>query len=277
MRSVVAYVVILFLAGSAQADSVAFFYALDADLAALKMEARPVGQSVAIGTRRIQRLALGPHTIYAVKMGSGCVETALSAQALLTRFRCDWAFSVGPAGALSDELEIGKWYRVSSVIAWQRSPALSHWAANWSQFPDSIRFNATLGTNDIRLASGELFISTNEERSRVRLSFDTVAVDMNAFGLVAACTDHNVPLFMWKIISDRADESAVSDFRHFLGVYRGAGGAALVALLTSLPPNPNDPATYPNVRAYINIETETLLPSPPPPEMTATNGTNFRE
>ena len=67
-------------------------------------------QAVKIGERAIQVVSLGKHKVYAIKMGSGAVETAVSAQALLARFRCDRAYSLGPVGALSDELTIGKWY-----------------------------------------------------------------------------------------------------------------------------------------------------------------------
>ena len=98
------------------ADELAFFYALDADFQALKSEAVATRQHIKIGDRSVQVLTLAKHKIYAVKMGSGAVETAASAQAVLARFRCDRAFSLGPVGGLADELEIGKWYRVASVV-----------------------------------------------------------------------------------------------------------------------------------------------------------------
>ena len=50
-------------------------------------------------------------------MGSGAEETAASAQALLDRFQCDWAFSLGPAGALAEAVETGRWYRVAKAVA----------------------------------------------------------------------------------------------------------------------------------------------------------------
>ena len=106
--NIVLYSAVLFLmALSVRADTIAFFYALDADLQSLKSAAPELGQAASIGSRSVQRLRLGPHTIYAIKMGSGAVETAASAQALLTRNRCDWAFSLGPAGALTDSIPTG--------------------------------------------------------------------------------------------------------------------------------------------------------------------------
>lgn len=146
---------------SARGDVIAFFYALDADLQGLKTAAQEMGQSASVGTRSVQRLRLGSHTIYAVKMGSGAVETAASAQALLARNRCDWAFSLGPAGALADTVVPGSWYRVSRVVAWQHGSSASispadfpAWDTDWSKLA-ATNVPALLATaTDLVVASG---------------------------------------------------------------------------------------------------------------------------
>ena len=97
------------------ADTVAFFYALDKDLETLKAEAQPAGTTLKSGSRNVQQFTIGAHKVCAVKMGSGAVETAASAQALLSRVRCDMAFSVGPVGGIADKLEIGSWHRVTNA------------------------------------------------------------------------------------------------------------------------------------------------------------------
>jgi len=245
----------------ARADTIGFFYALDADLQALKTEAREVGQSVQVGSRSIQRLRLDTHTVYAIKMGSGAVETAASAQALLSRFRCDWAFSLGPAGALSDAVETGRWYRVERVAAWQHGQTAPSWRTDWSRFPVA-NIPAPLETTaSLSVASGELFISATGERDRLQAISQSDAVDMNGFGLALVCADHGVPLFAWKIISDRADENASEIFRAFVAGYAGEGGRALAEIIKALPANPNDPATYPA------IERRLREPTAPPAEV----------
>jgi nucleoside phosphorylase len=236
---------------TARGDTIGFFYALDADLQGLKTLAREMGQSAKVGTRSIQRLQLGTHTIYAVKMGSGAVETAASAQALLARSRCDWAFSLGPAGALSDAVHTGRWYRVESVMAWQRGQTDLTWKTDWSRFPIANLFAPLQTTSTIFVASGEQFISTTGERDRVQAMTQADAVDMNSFGLALVCADHGVPLFAWKIISDRADENASETFRIFTSIYSGEGGKALAEIIQSLPANPNDPASYPAIRKLL--------------------------
>ena len=251
----------------AQGDTIGFFYALDADLQGVKSLANPMGQSTKIGTRSIQRLRQGSHTIYAVKMGSGAVETAASAQALLSRFRCDWAFSLGPAGALTDALEIHRWYRMERALAWQRGNADSTWSTDWSRFSGT-NFPAPLQTTStISVASGEQFISTTGERDRLQATTQADAVDMNSFGLALVCADHGVPLFSWKIISDRADENASETFRAFVAGYAGEGGRALAEIIQALPANPNDPASYPAIEQLLReIPAENRLPAVAPPQ-----------
>ena len=266
-----AWVAFLFAASMGWADDVAFFYALDADLQGLKTLVQEVGQPVAVGSRNVQRLRLGSHSIYAVKMGSGAVETAISAQALLSRFPCDWAFSLGPAGALCDELDVGGWIRVEQVVAWQKgmenesgfmlSPT-AHGTTRWEQLPVEAPPAPLEASRRVVLASGEVFIASSNERERLRTQTQADAVDMNQAGLFPVCADHRVPLFTWKVVSDRADENASEAFRAFLSAYAGEGGKAIAQMIQQLPANPNDPHSYPAIEELLKT---TALPEPFPP------------
>ena len=169
---------VLLLASSVtRADEVAFFYAIDADFRSLKDQGSVTSKPVKIGDRSVQVLTFGKHKIYAVKMGSGAVETAASAQALLARFRCDRAFSLGPVGGLADELEIGKWYRVASVVPYQKG---SWTGSGFQPNKDSASTGeeealAQLalpklfsGVKPITVASGEIFIASSDYRQQLR-------------------------------------------------------------------------------------------------------------
>ena len=242
---------ILLCISAARGDTIGFFYALDADLQGMKTRAREMGQSAKVGSRSIQRLQLDTHTIYAVKMGSGAVETAASAQALLARSQCDWAFSIGPAGALSEAITTGGWHRVSRVMAWQRGQADLTWNTDWTRFPVANLPAPLQTTSTLSVASGEQFISMTGERDGLQAATQADAVDMNSFGLALVCADHGVPLFAWKIISDRADENASETFRNFIAAYSGEGGRALAEIIQALPANPNDPASYPTIQQLL--------------------------
>lgn len=275
-NSIISKLLALVLAASAfcifpaHGDTIGFFYALDADLQGLKTLAREMGQSAKVGTRSIQRLQLGTHTIYAVKMGSGAVETAASAQALLARSRCDWAFSLGPAGALSDSIETSQWYRVTHVIAWQHGSSATadssgspSWNTDWSRLPVMNLPSPLETTSTISVASGEQFISTTGDRDRLQATTQADAVDMNSYGLSLVCADHGVPLFSWKIVSDHADEEASETFKTFIATYSGEGGKALAEIIQALPANPNDPSSYPAIEKILR-EAQTGEPGQTP-------------
>jgi len=249
------------LVSQGRADTIAFFYALDQDFQALKREGQPAGQPLSAGARSIAVLQLQAHRVYAVKMGSGAVETAASAQALLARVRCDSAFSVGPVGALSDNLKPGSWYRVREVVCYQKgswtktgfqlSPGsvvgLSSNAVDKLELPELFR-----GLTAIKVASGEMFVASDSYRAQLRESIGAEAVDMNLFGLVTVCAEHHLPLVCWRVASDRADNNASVDFRRFATGYDGAGGKAVAEVIKRLPANPNSPMTYPNLQRALS-------------------------
>lgn len=262
------YLLLIFaLAGTislTQADDIALLYALDADLAEFKETAQETGRPTVIGTRSIRRFQLVGHTIYTAKMGSGAVETAASAQALLTRFPCDYVLSIGPAGALSSNLSVGSWYRVNQVTAWQRGyedatgyhlPESATQSLPWDKLVLLNSSNQYAGAKYIHVVSGEEFVATASKRSMVRSLVQADAVDMNTFGLSLVCTDHGVPLFVWRIISDHANEHASEDFRSFVTRYKGEGGRAIAEIIESIPPNPNTVDSYPSIRRFLE-ETE---------------------
>ena len=245
-----------------RADDVAFFYALDADFGALQKQGSVLRQPVKIGQRAVQVLSLGKHKVYAIKMGSGAVETATSAQALIARFRCDRAYSLGPVGGLADTLPVGSWHWVKQATAYQRGS----WTTSGFQLNKAaiINFDLPAQSGDlpelfrnagpITVASGEIFVNSNSYREQLRETSGAEAVDMNLFGLTTVCADHRIPLVNWRIISDKADDNAGEDFRKFTESYKGEGGTALAELIKNLPPNPNSPQSYPELEKLLREE-----------------------
>jgi len=102
------------------AERVAFFYALSQDLAPFEKLAGPPVTSKNVGQTTIHSYIVGRHRVYAAKMGSGCVQTAVTAQALLVLNRCDTVISCGPAGALGEDLQVGDWVVAEKAVAYQK-------------------------------------------------------------------------------------------------------------------------------------------------------------
>jgi len=245
--------------GLAQADTVAVFYALEADAKSLLLAAGGTASSPPpVGSRPISRLRINQHEVIAVLMGSGAVESALSAQAVLTKYSCDLAISVGPAGSIDGLASTGEWYRVDRVIAWHKG---SETTTGFQLHQNS----AYELTRDVQptpdpgsgvgktwrwatLASGESFIASAAKRERLRTATGAHLVDMNSHGLAAACTDHGVPLVILRVVSDRADEQAGETFRAFVESYDGQGGRIVARLIENLPANPASPEQYDAIR-----------------------------
>lgn len=254
---------LLFAHISAIADTVAFFYALDNDFQTLKTQAQSVGQPLKVGSRSLAVLQIGAHRVYAVKMGSGAVETAASAQALLARVRCDEAFSVGPVGGLSDKLKIGAWYQVGEIIGYQKGS----WTKTGFQLSANAEWKLTNAFTgilpdlfqkliNIKVASGEIFVASDNYRAQLHETTGADAVDMNLFGLATVCADHQLPLTCWRIASDHADDNASDDFKKFVANYDGVGGKAIAEIIKNLPANPNSPETYPNLRKILSEQSK---------------------
>jgi adenosylhomocysteine nucleosidase len=244
---------------SANADTIAFFYALDKDFEMLKIEAQSTWQSIKVGSRTIPVLLLNSHRVYAVKMGSGGVETAISAQALLARIHCDEGFSVGPVGGLSDELKVGDWYQVREIVAYQKGS----WTKTGFQLSENAlrKLTNALPQNrselfqkldNIKVASGEIFVASDNYRAQLRETTDADAVDMNLFGLVRVCADYQLPLICWRVVSDHANDNASEDFKKFAADYDGSGGKAVAETIKNLPINLNSPEAYPNLRKILS-------------------------
>ncbi len=258
-RAVLAVVMFALAGGCTRADNIAVFPALDADMKALSEAGTLLGDPVLVGTRKIQRLQIGPHRVYAALMGSGCVETAVTAEALLARFRCDRAFSIGPAGGLTETAATGSWWRVSECVAQGKSGG-----AGSSGQP--LPFNAATGdwklpgllarAAEARLVSGEVFIQSAAQRESLATASGAVLVDMNSHGLHAACANHAVPLHVWRVVSDSADERAGETFRAFTASYDGAGGRALAELIAALPASRDAAGSYPGIRRLLRPSVE---------------------
>lgn len=267
VQKIPAILITAFALHAALADDIAYFYALDADLAALRKAGQPVESKSAKNSAVIVRI--DSHRVYAVKMGSGSMQTAVSAAALFATVSCDLAISTGPAGRLTDGIKIGDWISVSEVVAFQKG---SQTTMGFVLSKDAIAqpngaspptgSDLTAISKGARVASGDAFIASSAARAELRSLTSADAVDMNLAGLSAACESANVPWIAWKIISDSANETASKDFAAFVESYDGSGGTLIAKWIRQLPPNPDDPKTYPGLEALIDSPRTEPMPSP---------------
>lgn len=259
-----ALLLVLVLPG--QARTVAFFYALDADWRGFQEGSQTKAVARESGGRTIFEATVGDTKVYAVKMEAGCVQTAISAQALLTHRRVDLAFSVGPVGSLDESLEVGTWAVVERVVPYQKTDLATSTPDTAPEVvllsPDHVP-DELAELVPISVASGERFIKSSGLRGDIAAATGCNAVDMNLFGLLSALEVHKVPSVNIRVASDYADESASEDFARFVRGYDGRGGKMVAAAISALPPDMTSPAQYPELQKLLERSVETSQPHQP--------------
>ena len=240
--------------GEAKAETIGYFYALDADFAELEKAASGVERTAVIGETSVTFLRFDTHQVLAAKMGVGCVATAVSTQAVLAKFPCDLVLSVGPVGVLDSSLEIGTWHEVSEVVAYQRGTVDQTGFAVAKAGRLSLETPEWLTSGhpaDLTVASGESFSASDSFRDVVRERSGATTIDMNLFGLASVCRAYGVPLLAWRVISDLAGADAGREFGRFVRDYDGAGGRQAAEIIRDLPENPNRPESYEGLRELL--------------------------
>lgn len=242
------------LQSSARADEIGVLYALEADWRSLKGDSTASAHT--INGTVVQTVKIGPHTVRGVQMGAGNVETAINASRLLARFPCDWVVSIGPAGALRDDLPRGSVCIVKEVVAYQRGT----WSSQgWSiataariatPVPDAAPVQAGPWRDAalLSIASGDAFVANQRERERINAETGADLVDMNSYGAALACGKSSVPLLVLKYASDAADDAAAEDFKKFIAGYEGRHGGELREWIKTLPASPDSPQAYDNIK-----------------------------
>lgn len=242
-------------------STVAFFHALDEDVSALVKAGATKVRSFPVGDTAIQQLVLAGHTVYAVRMGSGCVQTALSAQAVLAKQKCDLVISVGPVGDIKGDLKVGNWYLVNEVFAWQRG---SHDQTGFRAHAEARQAVSKPrqfeglgkildGMPPLGVASGEVFIASDGFRAELAAGSGCSAVDMNLFGMLVVLESHGLSGIHLRTPSDRADSQANTDFRRFTESYDGAGGRLAAEIIRALPRDPTSPQAHEALRGLLSV------------------------
>lgn len=79
---------------------------------------------------------------------------------------------------------------------------------------DALALNATAG----RIASGDKFIASKEDKNRIIADFSAVACEMEGCAVAQVAYVNNIPFAVVRAISDSADGSATMDYPTFLPI-----------------------------------------------------------
>lgn len=223
--------------------------AMHEELAAV-LAAMPDEQRVQVAGRDFWVGHWQGHSVVAVLSRIGKVAAATTATVLLERFGVDTLVFTGVAGGLGSGVRVGDvvvadglvqhdmdasplfprhevplygraLFEVDAKLAVQLAQASEHVLAD-APLHLGPRTLAEFQLNTPRvhrglILSGDRFVSTSAESHALRQALpEALAVEMEGAAVAQVCHDYGVPFAAVRTISDRADDTAHTDFQRFI-------------------------------------------------------------
>jgi adenosylhomocysteine nucleosidase len=210
----------------------------------------PEEQRVAVAGRDFWLGHWQGHAVVAVLSRVGKVAAATTAVVMLERFGVDALVFTGAAGGLGPGVRVGDvvvatgliqhdmdasplfprhevplygraLFEADTALSLQLTEAAQQvlQAAEWHLGPDTLA-QFQLSSPKVHqglIVSGDRFVSTSAESQTLRESLpEALAVEMEGAAVAQVCLDYGVPFAAVRTISDRADDTAHTDFNRFI-------------------------------------------------------------
>lgn len=176
---------------------------------------------------------IGNHQVVVARCGIGKVFAAICAEAMILNYNPDVIINTGAAGGLSPELSITDIAVATAVVQhdMDTSPLgdpvglvsginIVEFPADKSYGDKLVEAAESLGLNCVRgiIASGDTFVATNEQRARIRKSFNAIACEMEGAAVGHVCYVNQVPFVIVRSISDSSSDSATMEYPEFVKI-----------------------------------------------------------
>ena len=167
-----------------------------------------------------------------VQSGMGKVNAGICAQILIDEFAVTHIINTGVAGSLNPRLNIGD--IVVAVDAVQHDFDVTAIGFPKGEIPytglyafpadESVRKLAVeaakktvpnVNVYEGRVCSGDQFISTNEQKEKIRNDFGGMCCEMEGAAIAQSCYLNNTPYVVIRAISDKSDSSQAVEFESF--------------------------------------------------------------
>ncbi len=171
----------------------------------------------------------GADTVVAVA-GVGKVNAAVCAQTMILRYSPDCIINVGVAGGLSDQLGIGDIAVADAVCEHDMDTTPIGDPKGFILGLNTVYIKTDLSVTDMIcaaakalglnyergvIASGDQFISTQEQRTAIKSEFNAIAAEMEGAAIGHAAAMNGVPFAVIRALSDGANEESVDDYPTF--------------------------------------------------------------
>lgn len=203
--------------------------------AALAESGEPV-RSTRLGSLEYREGTLDGCRVVIVCCGVGKVNAAICAQSLIAQFGAEAVINTGSAGGLDPRLSVLD--MVVSTDAVQHDVDATYFGYAPGQVPGSdspfyaadpilrkialsafARVAAGGGSHPAmiegRVASGDVFVSSDGARARIAQAFSPACVEMEGAAIAQVCTSHGIPFVILRSVSDLAGNDAGISYDDF--------------------------------------------------------------
>ena len=170
--------------------------------------------------------------VVVVMCGVGKVNAALCAQTLIDRFGVTCIINTGVAGSLDNRINIGDLVVSTDAVHHDMDLTPLGYEPGFVPSMGTIAFSADnklrelavrvthevapeIGVYEGRVASGDQFISSAEQKSRIVKTFGAMCAEMEGAAIAHVCHLAKVPFVIVRAISDKADAPASVDYPTF--------------------------------------------------------------
>ncbi|MCH5210763.1 MAG: 5'-methylthioadenosine/adenosylhomocysteine nucleosidase [Oscillospiraceae bacterium] len=172
----------------------------------------------------------GMETVVAVA-GVGKVNAAVCAQTMILKYSPDILINVGVAGGLHEDLKIGDIAVADAVVERDMDTTPIGDPKGFVSGIDMVEMECnktisdTLALSAAKLegisvkrgiiATGDQFISTEEQRNQIISEFGAIAAEMEGASIGHVCIMNGIPFSVLRAISDGANDDSVIDYPTF--------------------------------------------------------------
>ena len=210
-------------------------------LAAMKNKA-----TKSVGSMEFHEGTVGEKKVVLCICGIGKVFAAMCAQTMILAFSPDCIINSGVAGSLTDELEIldiavaenlvqhdmdtsplGDPVGLISGINVVELPAAPDLAEAICEAAKALGITTKKG----RIASGDQFIATSEQKERIKAQFDPIACEMEGAAIAQVAFVNRIPFACIRAISDSYSGKNEMDYPVFASRAADRGASLLIKVL----------------------------------------------
>lgn len=204
--------------------------ALELEIEALK-ELMDSARVETVSTVDFYRGSINGREVVVAAAGVGKVNAAVCAQTMILKYSPDLVINIGVAGGLSPELKIGDIAIADAVVEHDMDTTATGEPPGYIYGIEAVEMPCDKKTADMLesavgsagdiyvqrgiIASGDQFISAQEQRNKIIDNFGAIAAEMEGGAIGHVCTMNGVKFGVLRAISDGANDDSAMDFPAF--------------------------------------------------------------